>query len=63
MPTYRTLENYGEIVGPHAFKAIRALIQRDFKAGLIDGNNYEELMEDLQTEIDDARELGQAQSP
>ena len=61
MATYRTLEEYGEIAGQRAFKAIRALIQRDFKAGLIDRNNYEELMEDLQTEIDEARELGAAQ--
>ena len=47
MGTYRTLDDYGEIVGPRAFKAIRAQILRDFKAGLIDRNNYEELMEDL----------------
>jgi len=61
MGTYRTLDDYGEIVGPRAFKAIRAQILRDFKAGLIDRNNYEELMEDLQAEIDEARELGSAQ--
>ena len=61
MATYRTLDDYGEIAGLRAFKAIRALILRDFKAGLIDRNNYEELMEDLQTEIEEARELGTAQ--
>lgn len=61
MTTYRTLEDYGAIVGPRAFKALRALIRQDFRAGLIDDNNYDELMEDLQTEIDEARELGSAQ--
>jgi hypothetical protein len=63
MATYRTLEDYGELVGPRAFKAIRSLIHRDLKAGLIDRNNYEELMEDLETEIDEARQLGNAQWP
>ena len=60
MATYRTLEDYGELVGPRAFKALRSLIQRDYKIGLIDRNNFEELMEDLETEIDEARHLGTA---
>ncbi len=60
MATYKTFEDYCVSLSPNAFKKIRAMISHDFAKGLIDRNNYDELLEDLQTEIDDARDSRRA---
>ena len=55
MPTYKTLDDYCVSAGPSAFKKIHAMISADFKNGVIDQHNYDELLEDLHEEIDVAR--------
>lgn len=57
MGTYKTLDDYCVSASPMAFKKIRAMISHDFASGIIDRTNYDELLEDLQTEIEIAREL------
>jgi len=57
MATYKTLDDYCVSTSPMAFKKIRAMISHDFASGNIDRANYDELLEDLQTEIENAREL------
>ena len=56
MATFKTLEDYFVSMSPNAFMKIRAMINHDFTRGLIDRGNYDELLEDLQSEIDEARE-------
>lgn len=55
MATYKTLGDYCRDEKPKGFKALRAKICDDFKTGVIDEDNYEELVEDLQDKIDEAR--------
>jgi hypothetical protein len=55
MTTYKTLDDYCVSGTPNAFKKIHAMISDDFKTGVIDQSNYDELLEDLQTEIEEAR--------
>jgi hypothetical protein len=56
MATYKTLEDYCVSMSANTFKKIRAMISHDFATDVIDRNNYDELLEDLQTEIEEARE-------
>lgn len=58
MATFKTLEDYFVRMSPDAFMAVRAMINHDFTRGVIDRGNYDELLEDLQSEIDEARESG-----
>ena len=53
MATYKTLDDYW--IRSKGFKELHAKIIHDFKNGLIDEHNYEELVEDLQDELDAAR--------
>ena len=55
MATYKTLDDYRVSVSPNAFKKIHAMVSADFKNGVIDENNFDELLEDLRTEIEEAR--------
>ncbi len=57
MAIYKTLDDYCVSASSMAFKKIRAMISHDFANGIVDRANYDELLEDLQTEIDVAREL------
>ena len=50
MATFKTLDDY-------------CVISHDFASGIIDRANYDELLEDLQTEIESARELRLSLSP
>jgi hypothetical protein len=63
MATYKTLDDYCVSASPTAFKKIRAMISHDFASGIIDRANYDELLEDLHTEIESARELRLSLSP
>jgi hypothetical protein len=53
MATYKTLDDYW--MRSNGFKELYAKICQDFKTGVIDEHNYEELVEELQDEIDEAR--------
>lgn len=54
MATYKTLDDYCVSWSPNALQKIRAMISQDFASGVIDQTNYEELLEDLENEIDEA---------
>jgi hypothetical protein len=55
MPTYKTLDDYRVSPTPNAFRKIHAMISADFKNGVIDQHNYDELLEDLRDEIQEGR--------
>ena len=55
MATYKTLNDYYANVSPDEFQEIHAMISNDFRNGIIDQNNRDELLEDLQSEMDEAR--------
>jgi len=46
-----------------AFQKIGAMIGREFVNGIIDRANYDKLLEELQTEIEAARDLFRASWP
>ena len=60
MAIYKILDDYCVSASPTAFKKIWAMIGHDFVKGIIDRENYDELLEDLQTEIESARSLFRA---
>jgi len=60
MTIYKTLDDYCVSASPTAFKTIWAMIGHDFVNGIIDRSNYDELLEDLQTQIGVARGLFRA---
>lgn len=55
MTNYKRFEDYCVSASPNAFKKIQAMISDDFSRGVIDRKNYDELLEDLRIEIDEAR--------
>lgn len=55
MGTFKTLDDYRTGETSNGFKELRAKIRHDFQTKGIDEDNYEELLEELQDEIDEAR--------
>jgi len=55
METYKTLDDYRAGETSNGFKELRIKIRHDFQTKVIDEDNYDELLEDLQDEIDEAR--------
>ena len=55
MANYKRLEDYCVSPGPNAFKKIHAMISDDFRRRVIDRENFDELLEDLRIEIEEAR--------
>jgi len=56
MATYKTLDDYCVSWTANALEKVRAMISQDFAGGVIDQTNYEELLEDLESEVDEARD-------
>ena len=50
MATYKVLEDYRLSIGPDTFKQLRAQIRTDYARGVVDRDNYEELLTDLKEE-------------
>lgn len=55
MATYKTLNDYHASESAQVFEEILMMIHSDFVKGIIDQNNREEPLEDLQSEIEEAR--------
>ncbi len=53
MATYKTLNDYYASVSRDAFLEIHAMISSDFRNGVIDQSNRDELLEDLQSEMEE----------
>jgi len=63
MSMYKRLEDYCVSTSPNAFKKIHAMISDDFRRRVIDRENYDELLEDLHLEIEEARVEGRLAPP
>jgi|GEM_PF-2328996 len=63
MATCKSLDDYCLNPSPMAFQKIGAMIGREFVNGIIDRANYDKLLEELQTEIEAARDLFRASWP
>jgi hypothetical protein len=57
MATYKTLDDYCVSWSASALEKVRAMISQDFASGIIDQTNYDELLEDLESEVDEARDM------
>jgi hypothetical protein len=56
MATFKILEDYAEQLTPEVAETVRQRISSEYRMGLIDEDNYQELLDELRETIIDAGE-------